>query len=265
MQISIIASSLVGPDKVVYGNTVSGVMEVTNLEELSYIALAAHICPATFRDNHKNLDSVIQIQLLCFDFDNGTSSQNVHEQLGYKDHLIIGSKSHLKDKGDGKGIIERFHVFIPTIEPITDVALYKYMCKWIAADKHWLADNTVMEASRYFYKHSKVLYFRETGNRITARWCKNLMILEDKKKEFMRTHAKVTFTDATEKFKHTKYYGMLTTDLTNGEGRYAKRLKIAGAMQACGLSYSEANDLLFQHGGYEGKFTSNTLEQLYNK
>jgi hypothetical protein len=109
-----------------------------------------------------------------------------------------------------------------------------------------------------------VLYLQDSNNRPTIRWYKNLMVLEEKKKEFMRTHTKVTITDATEKFKHTKYYEMLTTGLGTGEGRYAKRLKIAGAMQACGLSFGEANDLFFQHGGYEGKFTSKTLEQLYN-
>jgi hypothetical protein len=55
---------------------------------------------------------------------------------------------------------------------------------------------------------------------------------------------------------------MLKNELGSGSGRYAKRLQIAGAMKACGLSYAEADSLFCEFGGYGGKFTPNTLGKL---
>ena len=44
-------------------------------------------------------------------------------------YIILASKNHNRDKGDGNGIIERFHVFIPVSIPITDQTFYKSCIK----------------------------------------------------------------------------------------------------------------------------------------
>jgi len=128
------------------------------------VAITHHIAPATFRDNLKTLSHFEQTELLCFDFDSGKhKSEDIHKTLGELNHVILASKNHLKDKNDGKGIIERYHVFVPVDEAITDYTLYRYTIKKIGELAKWDIDNTCKDASHYYFKHSIQLYIKTEG------------------------------------------------------------------------------------------------------
>ena len=113
--------------KALRGNQVALTQNVESLRELAEIVTAFDIAPAVFNDNVKTNASLRATDWLIYDFDDGTPSAQVHALLcggNYRNwklnHLIAGSKSHLRVKGDGRGPIERFHVFIPLRTPITD-------------------------------------------------------------------------------------------------------------------------------------------------
>jgi hypothetical protein len=149
-------------------------LEANSLKDFAESLLEYHIAPAIFIDGKKCQSNVASIEVACLDFDKGASSQQIHEQLIAKklNHVMAGSKNHLKDKGNGQGIIERFHVFIPLESPITDICLYKEIVKALPIQNQWLdgtcfeVDRNCSDASRYFYKHSQILFVTDNLNNL---------------------------------------------------------------------------------------------------
>lgn len=269
MKVSWIYPNRVEESKGGFLSHVDEVVEPESLTQLAEFMTLTHFAPGVFVENRKRQSHLHSIELVAFDFDDGKlTSKAVAHQLNGEQFIIVGSKNHLKDKGDGKGIIERFHVFVPTDVPITSVEFYKYVSKKYASLKKWNVDTSCLEPARYFYQHSQVLFVSQDGTRISVDRFQRMQSLENRIREqreryFAEHRPKTEETPATDKFLRTKYAAMLKEELSGGDGRYAKRCKIIGGMKACGVAIDQAITLFNEFGGFGGKFTETTLRNMY--
>src|SRR5258708_6257419 len=134
-KVSLIPSGMVDPEtKAMHGSEVGLVQEIEGLSDLATLAVNFDLAPAVFQQNIRRKANLLSMDWLIYDFDDGTSSGRIHEILAgdnYRDwrlnHVLAGSKNHLRDKGDGRGQVERFHFFIPLRTPITDADLYSFV------------------------------------------------------------------------------------------------------------------------------------------
>ena len=163
MIISYFSDECIKDDKSGFLGVLTGSQEVRGLKELVQASLDLHICISTFKDDFRRYSNLISNQLMVFDFDKGEKcSKDIHNQLmelGVA-HIILGSKNHMKDKQDGKGIIERFHLFIPLKNKYTldDKDFWKWCWKKINRELQYASDEACNDMTRYFYKHSKLLF-----------------------------------------------------------------------------------------------------------
>lgn len=163
MQISIIADDLVSNDKSGFLSSVSGFTNVKDLEMFAKICLKYHICCGLFFNNKRNLENFREIWFLQFDFDTGVSHEEVIKKIGPQANMVVmASKNHMKDKNDGKGVIPRFHVFLPLQSPINDADYYYYCVKHFAKKWDLPIDKQVSDATRYMFKHSQCLYMNKS-------------------------------------------------------------------------------------------------------
>lgn len=289
-KISIISDDMVLPDKKLVSNQVSGVMEIESLEEFAYMATHSHIAPATFHHAAynpdwstssknawlsgqtgywKNLANLEQIQWLCFDFDNGAApSSCVHVQLEDINHIILASKSHLLDKNDGNGTVERFHVFIPTTEQITNKEFYKYVCKRFAEKKQWSVDASVMEASRYFYKHKEQLFIEMDKSALALFGYRESFDLKTEQHSYCKKRfqgMKWNY-DGSCPFNKTEAFRIMARGgLASDGNRYYTSSKILGTMIKCGLRLDEVMELFDKYAAYGDSFTRESVERRFSE
>lgn len=268
--ISIIFDDKVSESKGGFLSHVDDICELDTLQDFAEVGMMTHIAPGIFTDNKKRQDHLKEIQFVCFDFDNGQMTANeVHQKLKYRyNHVILGSKNHLKDKGDGKGVIERFHLFIPMDKPISSVDFYKFIGKKLSSIEHFAVDNNCIEPARYFYRHSSILHVYDSSKNLeTERFLRILNLqkqIDDKK--YMPTDKVISQNiEPLECFKKTKYYKMMTNGELNCDGeRYAKSCQIIGGMIICGLGLSDMMTLFDLHSNYGKSFTRNSIERRIN-
>lgn len=164
MQISIIDNKLVSNDKKGNLSKVSKVVDIKNMKMFAAIALKYHICCGIFNDGIRRIDHLNNIHFLQFDFDDGKISvDDIKAKFPFHNMIILASKSHMIDKKDGKGEIPRFHVFLPLKTPINNAEFYSFLVKYIAYRQEIPIDRRAVDCTRYFFKHSKLLYGRISG------------------------------------------------------------------------------------------------------
>lgn len=299
MNISLIHDSLVKPDKTLTSNVVSAKEEIDTLEHLAYEATRRHITCGTFHhseylqewvnkpsqqknvglvDSWKRVENLEQIQILCFDFDKkGQTSKQIHEQLKDVNHLILASKSHLLDKLDGDGTIERFHVFIPVDEPITSPEFYKFICKNYDALMQWDSDKAVFEASHYFYRHKAQLFIEtKQQNKSVARfksvYAQTLIDQEEQRtKRVAKTYSKTQSSeDVLRRVKHKPFYQNLIAGkyITDGD-RHNDSWGGIGMLVGCGMPEDQILSLIRDKTTYGKSFTDqyviDTIHHWQNK
>jgi hypothetical protein len=161
MQISIIDKNLVSDDKKGNLSKISKVVDIKDIKMFAAIALKYHICCGIFKDGIRRIDHLENIQFLQFDFDNGkVSVEDVIKKFPINNMIILASKSHMVDKNDGNGTIPRFHMFLPLKTPIVDAEFYSFLVKYISYRQEIPIDRRAVDCTRYFFKHSKLLYGR---------------------------------------------------------------------------------------------------------
>lgn len=287
MNISLIHDGRINADKTLIGEYVDADIPLETFEELAVILTKYHFCPATFNECEfkesfsekafaynnglvkmwKYKANAKQIGMLCFDFDNGLiTSAQVHQQVKHLNHIIAASKSHLVDKQDGRGAVERFHLFLPLSQPITDVSLYKYICHKVADKNKWQSDNNVMEASRYFYKHKSILFAEYGRADLSVYAYGELYKLEHRRTDNKRRRMTYTATIGTTPFEKTKAYKMLASGELNGDGdRYSNSNYIIGVMLKCGLNLDDALTYFDKFASYGDSFTRDSVERRYSQ
>jgi hypothetical protein len=134
------------------------------IEQFSERTTKTHVVNATFRGENVNglyrrlSENIEQSHFLFYDFDNGEDIPFLIKTFMRLNCAIIAttSKNHMKDKGDGKGIIPRLHVHIP-INPIngtgdkTTAEFMSFCWKRIVEElKLDCADTNAMDGVRKF-------------------------------------------------------------------------------------------------------------------
>jgi hypothetical protein len=170
-RVSLIPSTWVDPEtKALRGSEVGFVQEIEGLSDLATLAVNFDLAPAVFRDHIRRKSHLESMDWLIYDFDDGTSSTRIHQMLSgdnYREwrlnHVIAGSKNHLRDKGDGRGPVERFHIFVPLKSPITDADFYSFVWAQFARLflRSFTPDPACKDVSRYLARHSAVLFVEE--------------------------------------------------------------------------------------------------------
>lgn len=145
----------------------SGTKEWSSLKDLLCLLKEHHGVCGKFKDNYRNGDNFEESYCLFFDFDTGLNDfESVSKQLIESgndtfgapiSHLIVASKNHLKDKDDGKGVIQRFHLYIELSSPITDIDYYKFLWSELGKSFNWILDESCKTPTKYAYKHPKGL------------------------------------------------------------------------------------------------------------
>lgn len=185
MNISTINSNLINDDK---SGNLSSVSSVENCKfsDIGSIACINHICLGTFQNNKRKKEFFLGIEIISYDFDEGTiSSKTVFELLKNRFTLtILASKNHLKDKGDGRGIIERFHLLLPLSEVVRDTEFFKYISTKFA-EQNGISehiDSHCKDVTRYYYKHKEILY-NSIRNTVSVSYFRNGRSVENVIKE----------------------------------------------------------------------------------
>lgn len=284
MRISIINDDRINANKVLSGNTISSEVEVNTLQEFAEQAIAHHITMATFKNKIKTNDSVEQTQLLGFDFDGGSKSADIHEQCQrFSNHIILSSLNHNRPKLNKTTkemeTCERFHLFIPLEYRMTDATKYSDLNKYISKINYWNVDKC-SDISRYFYKHSSVLYVWEKSIPLSAEWYllnkaeadikeqKKILRAQRKKldNKYFAEHG-IGVMDygmgtPLEKFQRTYAYKHLINGDLQGEGmRNNLSCKIIGVASVVGLDYDTLLGLFDQYSCYTEDFTRTALEK----
>lgn len=264
MNISLIHDSRINDDKSGIISHVDSQVPIADVEELAFVLTKYHITPATFKDNRRCKLNFDQIQLIHLDFDNGTTPESIAKKLVDYQFVMAGSKNHLRDKGDGKGIIPRFHVFIPIDKPI--LSPEEYSAGWLDFVKIYGVDSgdTIgKDACRYYFKHSCIIETKSKGSLANSDWLKSSFRRQQYAKQRLAELPKAKkCSEPIDAFKRTKYFQMMKYDLTAGDGRYYKRLQIVGGMSACGMTAHEAVRLFDEMDAFGGDFTEETIAKL---
>jgi hypothetical protein len=272
MRISLIKDHLVDAGK--GGNLafVSEVWTLRTLEEFAFVASSAHIAPAVFAENKRDGDHFRSIDFLCFDFDAGIqTAHQVHTSLCDRlfNHVLIASQNHLKDKGDGKGIIERFHLFIPLSKPIEDRSLYRFAVKKLATQFGWSIDPACTDATRYFYRHGETLFLKENLKPLDTDWIESMKRHEDQKRVMpkigIRTQVPKEKGSSVETFQGTRAWRLLTKEMSADGQRYANSAIIVGTMKKCGLTCTDAIALFDQYATWGTSFSRQSVERMFRE
>lgn len=158
MIFSYYSDSQVCDDKSGYLGKFSGRLEGNSFNEINNILLNYHTCASIFKDDYRKNDNFIEAHAIVFDFDSGINKlEDIKKQCMGLRHLIYASKNHLIDKNDGKGAIERFHIYFFLDKPITTIELYKFIWKRFEKHNNWTLDKSCCTPTKYFYKHKKLL------------------------------------------------------------------------------------------------------------
>jgi hypothetical protein len=258
--------------KALYGSRVGSVCEVATLLDLGELALQHDLAPAVFRDGVKKKANLIATDWLIYDFDDGTPSERIHRILGgsnyrgwHLNHLLAGSKNHLRDKGDGRGEIERFHIFIPLRFPIADANFYSFV--WVEFARLFLQnltpDPACKDASRYLAKHSAVLFIEESGIDLPSEMFGNLYALRQNipKRRFRCQLSG----NSIEKFQRTYAFDLLKKEMSTDGQRYGTSAKIIGVMLKCGVTADEGLALFDEHANYGESFTRASVERMFRQ
>ena len=272
-KISILDDSRVRPDKSGNLEKVDEVVNIPNLRMLGKVMIDWHVALGVFRDNIKTNEALLSIDYLAYDFDTGAmSSEEVYRLFRNMQNncLIVGSKNHLKDKQDGKGIIERYHLIIPLSESITDNNNYKQIYKKYAELYKLPYDKACSNSSRYLYRHSCILYVYDSGTNLDTKRIQ-VLIDYDLRVQSVREHNRARYSVANnnsnnslEAFKRTKAYKLLERgECFNDGNRYGTSSEIIGVMIKCQLTVDEALEIFDKYSSYGRSFTRESIIRRY--
>jgi len=253
MQISIIEESLVKDDKSGNLSKISQVIDINNLNDFSTIALQTHICCGIFKDNIRRLVNFEYINFLQYDFDNGTSPEEVIKIFRRYNKVILASKNHMLDKNDGKGIIPRFHLFLQLDSPVTDYEFYSFIIKRIADDEKIAIDRRSVDATRYFYKHSDILHVMTARENIISKNYKPFYddynrkkdLEDDERLKYLENSNKKYSITSDQRYKAAKQLVQTKVKASiSGNGGNNNTFNVACYGVKCGLNDAALKDLL---------------------
>jgi hypothetical protein len=272
-RVSLIPPALVDPTtKALRGSEVGLVHEVVGLSDLATLAVNFDLAPAVFKDGVRRKSNLMSADWLIYDFDDGTPSARLHEILSGENfrrwrlnHLLAGSKNHLRDKGDGRGPIERFHVFIPLRTPITEADFYSFV--WVEFARLFLRgltpDPACKDVSRYLARHSAVPFTDEAGMDLPLEmFCRLNTVRQSVPKRRIQCQMQG---NAIDQFRRTYAFGLLKNEMSADGQRYGTSARIVGVMLKCGLTVDEGLALFDGHAIYGDSFNRGSVERMFRQ
>jgi hypothetical protein len=265
-KISIISDEQVTNDKSGFLGDVTITQDCSSLTDFAAVITEFHICCGVFLDNKRNKSSFQHIQFLQFDFDNGTEPAYVTQKMGTFSYVLAASKNHMKDKNDGKGVIPRFHLFLPLSSPITDGDFYSFAIQELGKNLSLDYDRAAKDCSRYFFRHSSILKLQDAGllfnpESLLGRY--DVKKMTDKQNEekleklLQRQKESGGGEEASLKnFQKTKVYReMLNGSLRNDGGRNVAFMSILGTAKKCGVDKLTAISLVVENSTWGSSYT----------
>lgn len=255
-EISILDDWRVNPDKGGSLGSVDATVQLDGFVDIGYAAISHHISLSTFRDHRRALSFVKSTCALGYDFDNGQTEKQVVNQIsdstGYE-FMSIHSKSYSETN-------QKFHVFIPFSEPVTDIHFYKWVYLRVA-QKIGLTndDKSVNESARYWHKHTANLnesihpFVYQAGSAVNVPRQKRLYDATVKSEESKQRiiadkfRGKDTATDPMDKFLRTRKWKENQSSLNLHGERYTAAISLSGVMKVCGVPVDQAISFFHQH------------------
>jgi len=284
-RISLIPPHWVDPEtKALHGSEVGFVQEIESLSDLADLAVNFDVAPALFRENIRRKSHLESMDWLIYDFDDGTSSRRIHEILtgenyrGWRlNHLVAGSKNHMRDKGDGRGAVERFHIFLPLKTPITEPDFYSFL--WSEFARLFLTgltpDPACKDVTRYFVKHSVVLFVEGEGIDLPLEMFRRLHEIRQNaaKQPVARPQRRVPLEfhetsgggSAIDRFRRTYAFRLLENEMSSDGQRYGTSATIVGVMVNCGMTVDEGVALFDQSAVYGDSFNRESVGRMFRQ
>jgi len=119
--------------------------------ELSKYTAIHHYSVISFRDGYRKGSNFQGVSLLAIDIDDGYSIPDVKKKLEGYQYLLVTTLHHQLSMKNGKKIIptDKYRLFFPLEEPITDPAEYQMIIKGLIQD--FKADEKCSDLARFFY------------------------------------------------------------------------------------------------------------------
>lgn len=152
MKVSIIGDNL---------GVVDEEFEFDRVEDLAALVSSESWAPGNFTDDRKRaISSLVRIDLLVLDIDDGCSLADARKHFADFKHIIATSRSHQKEKN---GVVcDRFRVILFLSDAIFNDRDFK--ATWNNAFKRWpFIDQACKDSSRFFYASPEIISIHRTG------------------------------------------------------------------------------------------------------
>ena len=272
MIVSVLEDRCVGNDKGGFPVHIKQIWDCDNLIELSEICCSNHITIARFNNFYRHSNNWISNDYLAVDFDDGTLYDDIHNQLVKRsiNHLILASKNHERDKGDGNGILQRFHVFMPFNESVTgNPKLYSFIAVSFCKEMDWKADlPTTKDKTRYFWKHREILKVYESGNNINInqyQYGEEVARESMKIQNIINTKRYPPVKRNLDWIRHSKYWKNILSDLRTKGKRHNTSRKAFWFLIKNGIDkYDAVNFVISEMGPEDIENTEKNLSAVYD-
>jgi len=134
-------------------NSVNFFNKAVKFSELSDITNKHHYSVISFKDGYRKGENFQGVSLLAIDIDNGDTIPVVKKKLEGYQYLLVTTLHHQLSMKNGKTITptDKYRLFFPLEEPITDPAEYQMIIKGLIQE--FKADEKCCDLARFFYSN----------------------------------------------------------------------------------------------------------------
>ena len=134
-------------------NSVAFYNQEVKFSELSNITCKYHYSPISFKDGYRKGANFQGVSILALDIDDGYTITEVKEKLEGYQYLLVTTLHHQLSMKNGKPITptDKYRLFIPLEEPITDPVEYQAIIKGLIQE--FKADEKCCDLGRFFYSN----------------------------------------------------------------------------------------------------------------
>lgn len=209
------------------------------------------IMMCNFNNSIRSKENAYGCSIVGFDFDGGATIIDARNKFSGISHISLFSKNHLKDKQDGKGIVERFHIFAFLDNVIDSSEIYSHIWTSMNNKIGATADGQACDISRLWAQHMSLAWY-EKGATIDTKKITDEYIIKTK---FDSLRMKLC------EEKEKKLRRFLTVDplavamklasrykpAISGQNGHNQTIGVARMARKCGLCESEIYQVLVEY------------------
>jgi hypothetical protein len=248
-------------------------------ESIPKLVTQYHTTQGIFKDNKRCNDNFLEAEYIVLDFDEGILSPetilDTIKQEGISCHLM-GSKNHMVDKGDGKGIIPRCHLYMPIDVPITTVGDYRLLVDAVLAELGWdkAVDIASKRAVQYWFKkkhHLGTLVADPLPSKFLIDRQKKRQefynsLAEEKAKKIRKELAKKGITDPLVAIQQTNKWKEQSLLIRQQGSKHNAGVSLAGTCKAFGIGEFDAVNLILSVAmSQDHEHHRKTIHSIYKK